>query len=99
MKLWKILLATMIALVLVCAVAMAETCDHNYVVTGNVDYAYEQGSDTEHKKTWPQIEQSTKCDDIKKTEKYVWGGHDMVQTGKAAATCTEGGKVYSECCS
>lgn len=97
MKLWKILLATMIALVLVCAVAMAETCDHNYVVTGNVDYAYEQGSDTEHKKTWTQIEQCTKCEDIKKTEKYVWGGHEMVQTGKAAATCTEGGKVFLEC--
>ena len=37
MKLWKILLATMIAMLLVCAVAMAADCDHSakYVVKTN----------------------------------------------------------------
>ena len=105
MKLWKILLATMIALVLVCAVAMAEdkteeVCPHipsDWVVKsyptcteGSVDVKYYC---TREGCEWSKVVWQTKVNDNAL-------GHDWTVTTTAdtkAATCTEEGCKVVKC--
>lgn len=105
MKLWKILLATMIALVLVCAVAMAEdakTCaDEGYACHGEFVYEVYETCDTDGLKVWNTCTR-TKCANygVKNTavtQVVPAYGHDMKYTVNTNSTCTEQGVKKGYC--
>ncbi len=104
MKLWKILVATMIALLLVCAVAMAEdkTCaEKGNPCTGEFVYEKYETCEVDGLKVWNTCT-NPKCPNygVKNynvTQVVTAYGHDMKYTVNTNSTCTEQGVKKGSC--
>ncbi len=97
MKLWKILLATMIAMLLVCAVAMADTCEEGCTPSKNFYVVTEPTCE----KTGLMVQYACKVSGCDNTTKALNAqpipalGHNWSETKVVAATCTaEGSKTF-----
>ncbi len=98
MKLWKILLATMIALVLVCAVAMAEDCAHDWTSSYTDGYTTTKHSATQHVTVGVDHQICKKCEETREIPTAeVYKDHEFVFVETVDPTCEKVGYNTFKC--